>query len=133
MKYSYIIYKIYTWTANKPGETPVANTVLTLAVVHFFQFLTVFLYLNAFFFHARHLFAYRKGHLFLAAIAWFILLHFLIYNKERWAGYVQQYHGEDAHASKVGDYQVLAFCAGSILAFFVSLPVAFTLLRHFQR
>ena len=72
------------------------------------------------------------GYVWAAAIAWFMLVYFLLYNKERWDGWVQQYQGENDHESKVGDFKAMAFCVGSVLAFFVSLPVSFTLLRHFQ-
>lgn len=132
MPYSYLIYKIYGWTANRPNETPVFNTVMVLAVVHLCHGLTIFLYLNAFFFQSRNLFDFSKGYVFLATIAWLLLLHLLLYNKERWAGYVAQYQGEDAHARKVGDYKVLAFCVGSILAFFVSVPLSFALGDHLK-
>lgn len=128
MSYSYIIYKIYNWTANKPSGTPVFTTVLILATVHMFQFLTFFLYLNAFFLHINHVNNFSNGYVFVGALAWLGILHLIIYKKERWSRYIQQYQGEDEHESKIGNYKVMAFCILSILAFFVSLPISFTLL-----
>ena len=132
MKYSYLIYKIYHWTANKKGSTPLANTVLTLGVVHGLQFYTVLLYLNAFFLHSKKLFDFHMGYVWAAAIGWFMLLYFLLYNKARWDCWVKQYQSENEHESKVGDYKAMAFCVFSALAFFVSLPVSFTINNCFK-
>jgi hypothetical protein len=46
MKYKYLIYKIYSWTAKKRGDTPIENTILTLAIMHLFQAFVLYLSLT---------------------------------------------------------------------------------------
>jgi hypothetical protein len=46
LKYKYIIYKVYNWTSNKKSETPIANTIFALGTAHFFQLLTILLFID---------------------------------------------------------------------------------------
>ena len=130
MKYKYIIYKIYSWTANKKGDTPIANTIITLGLVHFFHFATLLLYIDQLFGSLPPYLKFyqaNKGVLLVGTFVYFTLLYFILYNKERWNGYVIEFGSESESERKKGNRRVIAFLVGSILFFFISLPIAFTL------
>jgi len=130
MKYKYIIYKVYSWTANKKGDTPIGNTILTLAIVHFSQFLTLLLLVDRLIIPV-HIFdknnAIPKGYLVIGMIIYFAIFYLLVYNKQRWNAYVEEYKNESEDQRKRGNRIVIAYLVGSILLFFISLPVLFTL------
>jgi amino acid transporter len=129
MKYSYIIYKIYSWTANKKGDTPIANTILTLGVVHILQLGIILLFIDQVITPLKWLYDINKTFLFIGAIIYFILFYFLLYNKERWNLYVEKYGKESESQRKRGNFLVIAFLVGSILLFFISFPVLFSIGR----
>jgi|GEM_PF-806161 len=136
MKYNYIIYKVYSWTVNKQGDTPIGNTILTLAIVHFFQFLTLLLLVDRLII-PLNLFtkknAIPKGYLFVGAIIYFGIFYLLVYNKQRWNAYVEEYKIESEEQRKRGNRIVIAYLVGSILLFFISLPVLFTLGKYLHQ
>ena len=131
-KYSYIIYKIYSWTSGK-SDTPVVNTILTLAVVHFFQLATILLFIDRII-SPLYLFQhFNKVYIFLGAIIYFIIFWLLIYNKNRWNVFIEEYSKETMEESKGGSRIVLFLLIGSIVLFFISLPVLFTVGKYLNR
>lgn len=128
-KYRYIIYKIYIWTANKKGETPIGNTILTLGVVHLFQLAIVLLFIDQIITPLKWIYDINKTYLFVGALIYFVLLYFLMYNKERWNSYIEEFSNESESERKRGNFLVITFLVGSILLFFISLPVLFSLGR----
>lgn len=127
--YKYLIYKIYSWTANKRGDTPIANTILTLGVVHLFHLGIVLLFIDKIIFPLKWMYNLNKIYLFIGALVYFILLYFLLYNKERWETYVKEFGNESEKEKKRGNVLVFIFLIGSILLFFISLPVLFSFAR----
>jgi len=127
--YRYIVYKIYSWTAKKKGETPIGNTVLTLGAVHFFQLATLLLFIDNIITPLKWMYNIKKPYLLIGALIYFILVYFLIYDKKRWGSYIQEFGNESARERKRGNLFVVAFLAGSILLFFISLPVLFSFKR----
>jgi amino acid transporter len=126
MKYKYIIYKVYSWTANKKGEIPVTNTILTLSVVHFFHLLILLLLVDRIIV-PLHLWNLSKGYFFLGLILYFLLFYFLIYNKRRWSNYIEEFKNEDEKERAQGNIRVKVFLIGSIVLFFILLPILFAL------
>lgn len=131
LKYKYIIYKVYSWTANKKGDTPVANTILALGTAHFFQLLTILVFIDRIIVPLNWIWDFSKTSLFIAAIIYFILFYFAIYNKDRWNGYIKEFSNEGEKDRKRGNTIVKAYLIVSILLFFISLPVLFTISEHF--
>ena len=105
MKYKHIIYKVYSWTADKKGDTPIANTILTLAIVHFFQLLVLLLAIDRliypFLFTKNH--TIGKGYLFIGLIVYFGLFYLIVYNKNRWNAYVEEFKDETEKKRKRGN------------------------------
>jgi len=126
LRYRYLIYKIYSWTADKRGDTPIGNTILTLSLVHLLTFL---LFIDRMVTPLKWMYKFNKTYLFIGLLVYFILFYFLIYNKKRWASYVEEFSSESEKERKLGNFIVIAFLIGSILLFFISLPVLFTLGR----
>jgi hypothetical protein len=124
---------VYSWTANKRGDTPIANTILTLAAVHFFQFLTLVLVIDRLIMPmtwVQAVFGMNKAVLLILALGYFILFYFAVYNKKRWEKYVSNYVNENDLQRRRGNMLVLSYLIGSILLFFVSLPLLFTIGKH---
>jgi hypothetical protein len=119
MRYKYIIYKIYSWK----NDTPIGNTILTLAVVHFFHFLTILFFIDNIIMPLKGIWNINKTYIYIGAILYFILFYFLMYNKERWDSYIKEFENESEKDRKRGNIQVIVFLIGSILLFFISLPV----------
>ena len=130
LKYRYIIYKIYSWTANKRGDTPIANTILTLGVVHFFQIVIILIAIDKLITPLNWIHNLNKNHVFVGALVYFVLLYFLLYNKNRWNSYVEEFGNESESERKRGTIMVIAFLVGSILLFFILLPILFAISRH---
>ena len=126
-KYSYIIYKIYSWTANKSEDTPIANTILTLGLVHLFQLGILLLFIDRIVRPLNWLYHVNSMTIFMGSLVYFALFYFLIYNKERWNSYIQKYGNETESERRRGDFVVIAFLVGSVLLFFISLPVLFSI------
>src|ERR1700743_1802930 len=122
MKYKYIIYKIYSWTAHKKGDTPIGNTILALGVAHLFQLAIILLFIDKIVTPIKWVYDINKTYLSLGVLVYFTLFYFLIYNKRRWNSYVEEYKNESESQRKKGNFFVIAFLIGSILLFFISLP-----------
>jgi len=125
--YRYLIYKIYSWTANKKGDTPIANTILTLGAVHFFQLAIVLLIIDRLITPLNWIYDLNKSYLLAGALFYFVILYFLIYNKNRWNSYIEEFSNETERQRKLGNLWVISFLIGSILLFFISLPVLFSI------
>lgn len=123
--YRYIIYKLYFWALKRPNDTPVFNVIVTLAFVHFTQLLTIYLY--AFnFFDFKDILTTENIKYIVVFFIFFVLLHYLIlYNGKKWDGYILQFQNEDKRNRKKNSMLVLLYLIGSIIFFFVSLPLVF--------
>lgn len=130
MRYKYIIYKIYSWTSGKKGDTPIANTILTLAVVHYLQMLTIFFFINKIVVPLTWLRNVPKTLFIIGMPLYSLLLYLILYNKKRWEGYVEEYSSETEEERKRGNRIVRAFLIGSILLFFISLPLFSAIAKH---
>jgi len=126
-KYKYVIYKVYKWTLHKKGDTPIANTIFTLGIVHFFQILTILYFVDRVIVPLNWLDKIDKVSLFMGIILYFILVYLIIYNKERWNNYLKEYGDESEKDRRRGSRMVIAYLIGSILIFFISLPLLFAI------
>jgi hypothetical protein len=128
--YSYIIYKIYSWTASKKGDTPIANTVFTLGTVHFFHIITLFLFIDRVITPLKWFHNIDAKYFYIGMPLYLTAFYFLLYNKERWSRYIAKYGNENDVQRKRGNLWVIAFLVGSVLLFFISLPVLFSINRN---
>jgi len=123
LKYSYIIYKIQSWATN---GIPIASTILTLAVVHFFQLITVIMFIDLIIFPLKWLHHFNIIYIYLFSQLYFILHYLLLYNKKKWETYNKIYENETDTERKRGNLIVISYLIGSILMFFISLPILFS-------
>lgn len=126
-RYRYIIYKIYSWTVNKRSDTPIANTILTLGVIHLFQLAIIMLFIDRVITPLNWLYNINITHILTGTLIYFVLLYFLLYNKKRWISYVEEFGSETDSERKKGTIMVIAFLVGNILLFFLSLPILFSI------
>ena len=130
LQYKYLIYKVYSWTVNKKNDTPIANTIFVLGIAHLFQMLTLFLVIDRLVVPLEWAWNLNKFYLLIGLIFYFILFYFLIYNKNRWKSFVEEFKNESEEQRKRGNILVISYLIGSFLLFFVSLPILFTLGRN---
>jgi len=124
--YRYLIYKLFSWGLKRKGDTPVANVILTLTVVHAMQLLTLSSISRSVWDYPNYLESINKLYV---AIIFFLFagLHYLLlYNKKRWAGYIEEFKNESSQQRKKGTVLVLLYLVGSILLFFALMPILFS-------
>ena len=109
----------------KKGDTPIANVIITLTFVHFVQLLTLDLIVLRFIPSINIFSTFNKVSLCFFLIVFYAINYFVIYNKKRWASYLEKYKNESDSERKRGNLLVLSYLIGSILIFFVLLPVLF--------
>lgn len=122
LNYRYLIYKIYSWTLNRNGDTPIGNTIFALAFTHFIQLYMLLLYIDRFFAPLRGITNIDKKAIYIVGPVLLVAFYFLIYNKKRWDGYVEEFKNEDERQRKRGNIIVISYLIGSVLLFFISLP-----------
>lgn len=122
-KYKYFIYKIYSWK----NDTPIGNTILTLSIVHFFQLTTILLFIDRVITPLKWIYDIDKTYLYIGALLYFVVFYFLVYNKKRWDSYIKEFSNESESQRKKGNIIVISCLIGSILLFFISLPVLFSI------
>jgi hypothetical protein len=123
--YKYLIYKVYSWGLKRKGDTPITNTILTLAFTHFVQIYLILLYVDRFMAPIKWVGKLDKKAIYIGGPIFLVAFYFLIYNKNRWESYIQEFQNEDAEQRKRGNILVLSYLVGSILLFFISLPILF--------
>jgi RsiW-degrading membrane proteinase PrsW (M82 family) len=72
----------------------------------------------------------NKGYVIIGATIYFTVFYFLVYNKKRWAGYIEEFKDESEEDRRSGNWLVRAYLIGSVLLFFISLPILFSLGKH---
>ena len=121
--YRYVIYKLYSWGLKKKDDTPVSNVILTLSFVHYVQLFTLYLIFLRFFPQIDIFQKVSEKFVVLGLVIFGVVQHFLLYNKKRWANYLDEFTDEDDYKRKKGNILVISYLIGSILLFFVLLPV----------
>ena len=123
--YSYIIYKVYTWGNRGSNATPVMNVLIALTFVHYVQLLTIYIILVKIFpvisFFERPYRLYAA----IGLIAFFVLHYFVFYNKNRWMSYIEKYKDETGKKKRIGSILVLLYLIGSVMVFFLLVPILF--------
>ncbi len=122
--YDYILYKLYSW-AKKRDNTPVATVVITLAVVHLFQFSTlinIIFYLTDFNF-IRYFYEVDKILFLVFLIIWGAINYKVLYNQQKWDDLLIRFKNENPKNSRTGSIYVLLYLISSVLIFFLSLPL----------
>lgn len=123
--YNYVIGRLYSWGARRENDTPIANVVFTMCIVHYFQIFTLYMILRKIFDFRDFILGVNKLYVGLLLIAFFVVYYFLFYRREKWERYAQQVEQEDERKRKRGKFLVLLYLIGSILLFFISLPFVF--------
>ena len=125
--YMYVIYRLHDFFGKK-DNTPIADTVLVMTVVHFFQLATLYLYLGLFLkIKTAHVPKDLKFYLIMSSI--FVLYYFIVFHNGKWKKWAKQFKKESPEERKRNGIRVWLFCWGSIILFFLSLPI-FSLLQE---
>jgi hypothetical protein len=123
--YRYLIYKLYSWGLIKGNDTPVFNVIITLTFINFVHLFTLYLIVLKFVPRISIFNLESKVYLYLFGLLFILLNYFLLYNKKRWEAYMKEFENEEERESKKGTFYVLCYLIGSIVLFFISLPILF--------
>lgn len=121
--YRYVIYRLYIWRLKKNDKTPVTTVELILSLVHIFQLFTLYIVLVSFFPSIHRRLHIVDWQVLCFAFAFHFLYHLVIYNEKRWTQYCEEFKNEPENLRKKGTYLVNLFLVGSILLFFICLPL----------
>jgi hypothetical protein len=121
--YKYLIYRLYTWRLRKKDNTPFTTTELLMCSFHYFHLLTLNAFITYFFPKMQNNF--NKLQVVLIAAGIQLLYHLLVYNKEKWLKYVEEFQSETSEQRKRGTLFIWVYAIGSIVLFFMSVPLLF--------
>jgi hypothetical protein len=120
--YRYLIYRLLTWGK---GDTPVANVIITLTIVHFIQLFSFYLILLKIFPQLNVLDRINWLLLGIGLIIFGIIHYFIFYNKRKWNLYLEEFKNESPSKRKKGKILVLSYLIGSFVIFFMLLPILY--------
>lgn len=121
--YRYLIYKLYSKGLRKVGNAQITNVILTLTLTHFIQLMI--LYSIASRFIPSIILRLDKLYIGLFFIVFIFLNYYLFYNKEKWESYLNEFKNENDKESSKGTFLVFAYLIGTVLLFFVLMPLLF--------
>jgi hypothetical protein len=117
----YVVYRLYDFFSKK-DTTPIGDTVIVMSVIHFLQVFTLFLYINIFF-DLRVQFIPKNLNFYLIVFFIYILYYFFVFHNGKWKEWANQFKEETSQERKRNGIKVWLFCWGSIILFFISLPL----------
>lgn len=122
--YDYIIYKLFSWRIRKKDDTPIATVIFLLTITHSFQLLILYSVTREVWNYPNYL-PDNKVYILIFFFGFAGLHYFLFYNKERWERYIEDFKDESEVERKRGWIIVTAYLLGSVLLFFIIMPVLF--------
>ena len=123
--YRYLIYKLYSWGLKRPGDTPIANVIFTLTFVHAVQLLSLYAIIGQIVPQVAIFDNLPKVYIGSFFIVFSVIHYFIIYDKKRWENYLEEFKNEKPQESRQGKWLVLGYLIGSIVLFFILMPVLF--------
>jgi type III secretory pathway component EscU len=129
--YWYIIYRLYQFFSKK-DTTPISDTVMILCFVHLIQLYIIYMYINIFTEMPR--LGIEKGNLVftLCLFVLFYIYYLIFFKNGKWKIKIKQFKKETELERKRKGIYVWLFCWGSIIFFFLSLPITFTIIRLYN-
>ena len=122
--YKYLIYRLYTWRLQKKDDTPEATVIFLMSFVHLTQ-LGILYMLALKFVPALNNLYLNKLSKYLIVIGFGFLYYLLVYNKKRWLSYIEEFEKETSDQRRKGTILVRLFTFGSVILFFICLPLLF--------
>ena len=113
--YPYIIYRLYTWRIKNKDSDPAFKVVITLAIVHSWQILFICNMLATFIRSWRPVLDLSRITFALIVLGLVLFLWTLVYNKDKWEGYISRFQHETKAQRKRGTILVLLFTVGTLI------------------
>ena len=123
--YRYLIYKLYSWRIDKKDDTPIATVIFLITITHIFQLLILYSIIGKVLPKAAIFDNLPKLYVGIFFVIFTIINYFALYNKERWQQYIEEFKNENEAERKRGRLLVTAYLIGSILLFFILMPILF--------
>lgn len=115
--YRYLIYRMYHF---REDDTPVANVLMTLTVVHIIQLMAIVIVVDKCF--GVELWpSFSKMEVQIMTLAFMVLHYFLLYDKKKWKSFDKEFKDETEKERKIGFWLVILYLVGSIILSFVAI------------
>lgn len=118
--YHYLIYRLYTWRMRVNDKTPGLSIILMMSILHIIQLLTVYLIVIKIFPSIHRNYHLTKTQVVVIALLTFFSYYLLVYNKERWNGYIEKFKDETPQMRRKGTFWVNLFTVGTVILFFIT-------------
>lgn len=128
--YMYIIYRLHDFFSKK-NTIPIGDTIIVMCLIHFFQILTIGLYINIFINKTLPEIP-KRIEVYLVAFLIYVCYYFLVFYNGKWKKWAEEFKRETQEERKKNGIKVWLFCWGSIIFFFLSLPLTFSLVNYLK-
>ena len=120
------IYRFYNWRVEKKDSTPMATLVFVMTSVHYFQVMVLLTILGKFFPMIYNMYSFSKLSIILIAFGSCGIYYFLIRKMSLFTDTsYNEFKNETKEQRRRGSIYILLFTVGSVIAFFISLPLIF--------
>lgn len=123
--YRYLIYWLYTKRIESKDDTLVTTVIVVMFVSHVFQLFFVCSLLSKLLPGMVVLFKQNKLVVGLSALFLMTVYEALIYNKQRWQEYIDEFKDEPIQQRLNRSWLVALFTIGSAVLFFILVPLLF--------
>lgn len=121
--YRYIIYRLYSWRIKSKDDIPIVTVVLTMGIIHSLQLLFIQQFLFTFFPSVRPYIKMNKGMFIVISVGIALLFYLIIYNKEKWNTYIEDFKNETISQRRSGTILVVGFTLGTVVLTFIAAIV----------
>lgn len=128
--YMYVIYRLHDFFSRK-NTIPIGDTVIAMCLIHFFQILTIGLYINIFVNKTLPEIP-KRIETYIVAFLIYVCYYFLVFYNGKWKKWAREFRKETQEERKKNGIKVWLFCWGSIIFFFLSLLFTFNLINYLK-
>ena len=118
--YRYVIYRVYSFFKKK-DDTPIADVVFAMIVIHSFQIITVALFVCLKFGLKWNYIQKGNPIFYLIILAICLLYYLIVFYNGKWKGWIKEFRKESIEERRRNGIRVWLFCWGSIVLFFISI------------
>ena len=124
--YRYLIYKMYSWRISKKDDTPISTIIIILTFIHFTQILILYSIIGKLFPQFAIFDNLKKIYIGLFFIFFLLFNYLIFYNKSHGQNYLVEFKNESTSESNRGWWLVRIYLIGSVLLFFILMPLLFS-------
>ena len=117
---------MYSWRISKKDDTPISTIIIILTFIHFTQILILYSIIGKLFPQFAIFDNLKKIYIGLFFIFFLLFNYLIFYNKSHWQNYLVEFKNESTSESNRGWWLVRIYLIGSVLLFFILMPLLFS-------